>query len=353
MSAMSSVVPDLTPSELDILLTAAMPARKPVIVTGAPGVGKTQIIRQVTARLGFNLVLSHPAVEDPTVPAGFPFPSPDGTHATFLPFGNTFKVLQADGGPITVWFLDDFGQATNATQAGYMQFLLGGQLGEHKLPDNVVMILATNRRIDRANVGGILETVKSRAVTIVNLVPDLNDWCIWAFANGIDPILIAFLRFRPDLLCAFEPTADLTNSPLPRTWENFNEILSWGLPKGLRSKALGGSTGVPATTEYEAFESMFKQLPNIDGILLDPDNAKIPDSPGALYAVTTALASKVNVSNFGRIIRYGERLMDAMHGEFAALLMRDCTRRDPDVENTTDFTRMISGDLGGLIGGAL
>ncbi len=41
---------------------------------------------------------------------------------------------------------------------------------------------------------------------------------MWAVGASIAPEVIAFLRFRPELLCAFDPTADLTNSPLLRTW---------------------------------------------------------------------------------------------------------------------------------------
>ena len=36
---------------------------------------------------------------------------------------------------------------------------------------------------------------------------NLDDWVSWAHACGIDPRVIAFLRFRPDLLFDFDPAA--------------------------------------------------------------------------------------------------------------------------------------------------
>ena len=105
----------------------------------------------------------------------------------------------------------------------------------HRVSGQVVFIAATNRRTDRAGVSGILEPVKSRFATLVELTADINDWCVWAVGAGIAPEVIAFLRFRPELLCAFDPTSDLTNSPLPRTWHQVSKILSLDLPRDCRS----------------------------------------------------------------------------------------------------------------------
>lgn len=191
----------MKPSQLSRLLTAAIPAGLPVLIKGAPGVGKSAIVEQAAAEVGADMILSHPAVSDPTDAKGLPWVGKDGESATFLPFGELAQAIKADRP--TVWFLDDLGQAPPAVQASYMQLLLARRVNGHKLPDCVTFVAATNRRTDRAGVSGILEPVKSRFAAIVELEADLDEWCKWAIAQELPPELIAFLRFQPHSLSSF------------------------------------------------------------------------------------------------------------------------------------------------------
>jgi MoxR-like ATPase len=56
----------LTPAQLITFLTAAIPQRLPILITGAPGVGKSDIVAQAAEMTQSELILSHPAVADPT-----------------------------------------------------------------------------------------------------------------------------------------------------------------------------------------------------------------------------------------------------------------------------------------------
>jgi len=331
-------------------LAEAFRALLPVLIIGPPGIGKSDLVAQATDAAGADLILSHPAVADPTDAKGLPWIAPGGDTATFLPFGELAQAMKATGP--TVWFLDDLGQATPAVQASYMQLLLARRVNGHVLPDCVTFVAATNRRTDRAGVSGILEPVKSRFGAIVGLEADLDDWTNWAFGAGMPPELVAFIRFRPDLLCNFTPTADLENCPLPRTWSNAGRLLALDLPAGIMAAALAGAVGEAAACEFEAFRRLFASLPSIDAIMIDPDAAPVPDQPGTLYAVVTALGMRANPQTFGRLARYAEKLVDAGRGEFAALLLRDAVRRDADICQTPDFNRVAAGELGQLIGGS-
>lgn len=341
----------MRPNALLALLAQTIPARRPVLITGGPGEGKSDIVAQATEAAGADLVISHPAVEDPTDAKGLPWIAPDATHAQFLPLGQVARVLGAERD--TVWFLDDFGQAPASMQAAYMQWILAREINGHRLPDCVTIIAATNRRTDRAGVSGILEPVKSRFATIVNLETSIQDWSAWALRSGKIPAeLVAFLRFRPDLLSKFEPSADLTNSPSPRTWTNAAAILALDLDRTTRAEALAGAVGEGASLEFLAFLEMYRSLPSIDAILLDPDAALLPSEPSALYATATALAQRATEASFPRVARYAERLSAAQRGDFAALLVRDSLRRFPAVQHTPAFVSLISGPLGNLIHGS-
>lgn len=345
------------PSQLATLLAGFIKAKVNVLITGAPGIGKSDIIAQAAALANADLILSHPAVEDPTDVKGLPWMNgAKKDEATFLPFGNLAKAMSAK--KLTVWDLEDLGQSTPAMQAAYMQLLLAKEVNGHKLSPHVTFVASTNRRIDRSGVSGILEAVKSRFGTIVELEVDVNDWTQWAFNNNIPHMLVAFIRYRPQLLSDFKPTADLTNSPSPRTWSNVAKIEAMNLPQDIELAAMGGAVGEGPAGEYLAFRQMAKTLPNLDAILLNPGKAPIPDEASQLYATCMGLARKATATNFPSVLKYAERLYTegsngTPRGEFAVLLIRDVIRFDDSgtIQHTNAFTQMAVGPIGALMDG--
>ena len=79
--------------------------------------------------------------------------------------------------------------------------------------------------------------------------------------------------------------------------------------------------------------------------------AQIPETPAALFAVSTALAAHATEGNFDRVLTYNDRLINAGHREFGALLARDAVRRTPTLQNTHAFIRAQAGPLGEIIRG--
>ena len=335
--------------QLAVLLAICIDQNLPVLITGAPGIGKSDAVTAAAAAAHADLIISHPVVADPTDVKGLPWPNKDTETATFLPYGDLAKALSAT--KRTVWFIDDLGQATPAVQAAFMQLFLARQVNGHKLPDHIVFMAATNRRTDRASVQGIIEPVKSRFATIVELEASINDWSEWAISRNLPPEPIAFLRFRPELLHDFKATADMTNSPCPRTWAYVGRLMAAQLPATLEFEVYKGAVGEGAATELMSFIKTYRDLPNLDQILVNPDGAVIPSEPSALFAVATGLATKANVHTADRVFRYAERMMDAGHGEHGVLLVRDALKRDDTIQHTAGYLRLAVGPVGQAIAG--
>lgn len=327
------------PSELQELLAAAIPAKLPILITGRPGIGKSDIVTQACEQAGFKLIISHPVVSDPTDFKGLPFASSD-TEASFLPFGDLAQLVKAT--EPTVFFLDDLGQAPPAVQAACMQLLLARRVNGHKVADCVCFVAATNRRQDRAGVTGMLEPVKSRFASIVELDFDLNDWVSWALTTNLPTDVIAFMRLRSKEFEKFEPTTDLTNSPSPRTLHNLARLQVAGIES---YAAFAGAVGEGMAAEYIGFRQIMHNMVSPDLILLNPDTAPVPDDAATLYALTLALARKASTQTFDRLCRYFNRLP----AEFSVLAVRDAAQLCPDVVSSRAFIEWASKNADVLI----
>lgn len=319
-------------TSLKAFLLKAFPHKLQVCVKGPPGCGKTHIIMEAAKEAGFDVILSHPAISDPTDFRGFPAKDADGQHATFLPFGEVWQAIKAE--KPTVFFLDDMGQASESTMKALMQLVWGRRLNGFTLPDHIVFCAATNDIGNKAGVTGILEPVKSRFHTIVALETSLDSWCGWALRrNPPIPIeLIAFLRSCPKALNEFTPTRELTNSPCERNWSHFADWLN----AGIRTfEVLAGCVGKGRATEYLAFEDMAKNAPSLNAILINPDTEPVPDDshPAMRYLVATGLAARAKRQNMDRVARYLLR----MPQPFRVLCYRDAFQRDSEIAKTAAF----------------
>lgn len=323
----------MKPSQLSSLLAVAIQAREPVLITGAPGIGKSDIVAQAAQTAGAEVVYFHGVTSDPTDIKGMPWITGHNgeTKADFVPFGDLLRLIKPSGP--TLAFLDDLGQAPPLVQASFMQAVQARRVGEHKISDQVVFVAATNRKQDKAAVAGILEPVKSR-FTIVSLEPDLDDWCRWALNAGVPVEVVAFCRFRPECIVDYKPTADLTNSASPRTIHAAARWIGKGLPAALEFDVLAGTIGEGRAAELAGFLKVWRSLPNIDQILLNPDTAPVPnEEPATLYALSGLLARRATQGNFGAMVRYIGRLPR----DHAVLTMKMATQKAPEVMQTQGF----------------
>jgi hypothetical protein len=142
-----------------------------------------------------------------------------------------------------------------------------------------------------------------------------------------------------------DATSDVNAWPTPRSWEMASNVLSGfarrqqsGFFAGtteIEAQLLEGTIGQAATTELVAFLRLFRQLPSIDEILLNPDSAPLPDEPSARIAIATALGRALTDHSIAK----GGRYLDRMPTEMRVLAMRDAAARDRAITHTPEFVR--------------
>jgi len=312
-------------SQIASSLHVLFEARQPVFLWGGPGIGKSAIVRQLAISLNLPLQDVRALLLDPVDLRGLPFLGSDGRSRWATP---EFLPQEGEG----ILFLDELNAAPAMVQASCYQLVLDRKLGEYTLPDGWAIIAAGNRDSDRAVTTRMPSPLRNRFVHLEFEV-DAQEWSEWAIQSGIRPEVIAFLRFRPELLSAFD--RDANAFPSPRSWEFLSGILEKQPATAIEHELFAGAVGNGAATEFSGFLRMYRDLPNIDAILLNPQREPVPENPAALYAIALALARCATDFNFDRVCAYLER----MPTEFRVLCVRDAFLREPAVRHTPSYTK--------------
>jgi hypothetical protein len=292
-------------------------------IEGAPGGGKSALALQVGKDLGFDHVeLFFASLREPVDLLGTP--NNNGDYTTWKPP----EELACLSTGRNLLILDELSDATTPMQNALCGLIYNRKVGRLQLSSDTQIIATGNRTKDKSGANRIVSKLRGRVRTF-EYTENIDDWSEWALANDIDPILIQFLRFRPNLLSAFDPDKVC---PTPRNWERVNEIPT-ELPTDVYFSTVAGDVGEGAAAEYTGFRRIYEGLPNIDALIMNPSKGEVPTDPAVLYALTGALAHRVSKDNFDRVAEYVARLKP----EFQVMCVSDAMKLCPEIKTTRAF----------------
>lgn len=259
----------------------------PVMLWGPPGVGKSQMVAQVAAKHQVPVIDIRLSQMEPSDLRGIPFRTNDHVVWAIPALLPDTERHGADG----ILFLDEINSAPPAVSAAAYQLILDRRLGDYQVPDNWAIFAAGNRQGDR----GVTYTMPAplaNRFSHFEVDTHLDDWVLWAYRNGIDERIIAFLRFRPELLFDFDPAHNPVAFPSPRSWEFAHR----GLQKFLNHPQLLQGTlqacvGPAAGVELHAFVNSLEQMPDLDAIVAG-EEVSVPEEIDLQYALAAALVGR-------------------------------------------------------------
>lgn len=298
----------------------------PVMLWGPPGVGKSQMVAQVASEHHAPVIDVRLSQMEPSDLRGIPF-RVDNRVEWAVP---ALLPSTERHGTRGILFLDEITSAPPAVSAAAYQLILDRRLGEYAVPEQWAIFAAGNRQGDR----GVTYTMPAplaNRFSHFEVDTHLDDWVAWAYANGIDERVIAFLRFRPELLFDFDPSHNPVAFPSPRSWE----FVHRGLRKfedhpQLLQGALQACVGPAAGIELHAFVNSLDQMPDLDAIL-DGDEVPVPTEIDLQYAVAAALVGRAIAASgsdsaaraIGNILVYASRFPQR---EMGVMLVSDLHR---------------------------
>jgi hypothetical protein len=299
----------------------------PVMLWGPPGVGKSSLVAAVARKHGVALVDLRLAQMEPTDLRGIPFRSGDDVRwaiPAMLPRAER-------DGAAGILFLDELTSALPTVTAAAYQLILDRRLGEYAVPPGWAIFAAGNRVGDRGVTFHMPAPLANR-FSHYELEPDLEDWAAWALGASVDARVVAFLRFRPDLLFHFDPARQQYAYPTPRSWWYASEALGkFADDAEILREGLAGAVGEAAALTFAAWLRHADQLPSPADVL-GGRCERVPEPIDLQYALA------------GALVQHMLRLPEAERGAALAALL-SFARRFPSRE----IGLMLVSDLGRVL----
>jgi len=310
--------------------------KSPILLTGAPGGGKTSVVRQSAEELKCYYIEKHlptTLVEDFGIPNLIGRPDGDKTFDYVLPSWFPAKGSKYDDGVGGILCFDDRNQGGQELQKVLANIQEARNLHGVSLADGWMIVSTGNRQQDKAGSNKVLTHLADRE-TELEFETHLDDWTRYAIDRDLMPEIIQFIRFRPNLLHDFDPQR--SKNATPRGWENLSNLLDC-ISSEAEYEVIKGRVGEGPAAEFTGFLKIYRRLPNPDTVIMNPDSAPVPEDTATLYALSGAIAHRATPANFKNIIKYATRL----DGDFSVLTVSYAVRKNPDLADTPAFTKWI------------
>ncbi len=248
-----------------------MRRKRPVFVWGGPGIGKSDLVDQITVSMEGYMIDLRLALMEPTDLRGMPYYNKEANNMSWAaPVDLPTEELAAQY-PVVVLFLDELNSAPPSVQAAAYQLILNRRIGTYKLPDNVVVVAAGNRETDKGVTYKMPKPLANRFVHL-NLDVNFDDWMMWAAEARVHADVVGYLSFAKADLYNFDPRSPDHAFASPRTWVFVSEMLEDTagddpMSDSQMTDLIAGTVGEGMAVKFMNHRSFASELPNPSDIL--------------------------------------------------------------------------------------
>ena len=259
--------------------------RRPVFLWGPPGIGKSDLVKQIGDDAGREVIDVRLALWEPTDIKGIPYYNSDLGKMVWAPPAE----LPTDPESTAIIFLDELNSAPPAVQAAAYQLILNRRVGTYHLPKGVDVVAAGNREGDRGVTYRMPAPLANRFVHLEAKV-DFDDWQDWATLNKIHPDVVGYVGFAKQDLYDFDPKSASKSFATPRSWSFVSDLLSDAdIDTDTLATLIAGAVGDGLSNKFMAHRKIAGKLPKAEDIL----DGKVKDlqikEVSAMYSLTVSL----------------------------------------------------------------
>jgi len=284
--------------------------QRPVMIWGAPGIGKSDLVAGIAEEYSNSLLIDvRLPLWEPTDIKGIPYYNSTSNTMEWAPPSELPSKETADKYDIVVLFLDELNGAAPAVQAAAYQLILNRRVGTYRLPDNVVIVAAGNRETDKGVTYRMPKPLANRFVHYEIRV-DFDDWLNWAAGKNIHPDVVGYLTFSKSDLYNFDPQSNDRSFATPRSWSFVSETLrdAEDFSDEEVTDMVAGAVGEGTALKFKAHRKVASKLPNPTLILRGEITELKTKEISALYSLSTNMAYelKAQYDNIGKTLKKEE-----------------------------------------------
>ena len=294
---METVTRTVSPNGAKGAIKHAMLKKRPLFLWGPPGIGKSDIVAQITDSLpNSHLIDIRLSLWEPTDIKGIPyFDSNISKMAWGAPSELPDEEFAAQYDNIVVFF-DEMNSAAPAVQAAAYQLILNRRVGQYKLPDNVLIVAAGNREADKGVTYRMPAPLANRFVHL-ELAVSFDDWFAWAVDNKIHNDVVGFLTFSKKDLYDFDPKSPSRSFATPRSWSFVSELLEDDDDENTTTDLVSGAVGEGLAVKFMAHRKVAASMPNPTDILDGKVKELKTKEISAMYSLTVSLCYELKESS--------------------------------------------------------
>ncbi len=294
-----------------------------IMLRGAPGVGKSTIVKTVAQELGIGFIDVRLAQMERVDFAGLPSVNNGMTEWNVPAFWP--RDPQSKG----IILLDEITSAPSDCQVAAYSVVLDRRIpnSNYVLPNGWLIVAAGNRACDKAVVKAMSSALANRFAHF-EMEANSEDWGKWAVTHSINPSVTGFINFRPALLFKMDGQNLEQGWPSPRSWERVsNAIELFGDNEALMRKMVYGLIGDNVGLEFMEFFKMNKQFDNVHDVMLDEKKpATIPEKADERYAVASAVTYHIwngkDEKETQKLVTGFYKYLAKMPNDFGALMIK-------------------------------
>jgi len=295
--------------------------KRPMFLWGPPGIGKSEVVADITAELSGFMIDLRLGQMDPTDIRGIPFYNKELGKMDWAPPIDLPDAELASQYPVIVLFMDEMNSAAPAVQAAAYQLVLNRGIGKYHLPDNVVMIAAGNRESDKGVTYRMPTPLANRFVH-VEMRADFVTWQEWAVKNQIHKDVVGYLSFAKQDLYDFDAKSSSRAFATPRSWVFVSELLEdEDLDDVTATDLIAGTVGEGLAVKFQAHRKIAGKLPRAEDVLSGKEKELQVKEVSAMYSLVISLCYELKDALEVRKVKDSE--FHAMADNFFAYMMKN------------------------------
>ena len=286
---METATRTVTPNSAKASIKHAITKKRPIFLWGPPGIGKSDIVAQITDSLPNSYLIDvRLSLWEPTDIKGIPYYSANDNAMAWAPPSELPSEEFASQYDNIVLFLDEMNSAAPAVQAAAYQLILNRKVGTYKLPDNVMIVAAGNREADKGVTYRMPAPLANRFIHL-EMAVSFDDWFQWAVNNNINTDVVGYLTFSKKDLYDFDPKSPSRSFATPRSWSFVSELIEDELDENTTTDLVSGAVGEGLAVKFMAHRKVASSMPNPTEILAGKVKEMKSKEISAMYSLTVSL----------------------------------------------------------------